>query len=89
MEGFPMPWAQLARLEVVSEKENGRARGRHARGKGSLAQTLGTVPRYMENNKGRTIRKVMGGGGIFEPQEFFSLSNSLYEFFFRPWYEYF
>ena len=21
--------------------------------------------------KGRTIRKVMGGGGIFEPQEFF------------------
>ena len=39
--------------------------------------------------KGRTIRKVMGGGGggrvgNFEPQEFFSLSNSLYEFFFRP-----
>ena len=33
--------------------------------------------------KGPTIRKVMGGGGrgIFEPQEFFSLSNSLYEFF--------
>ena len=30
--------------------------------------------------KGRTIRKVMGGG-IFEPQELFSLSNSLYEFF--------
>ena len=23
-----------------------------------------------------------GGGGIFEPQEFFSLSNSLYDFFF-------
>ena len=31
--------------------------------------------------KGRTIRKVMGGRGIFEPEEFFSLSNSLYEFF--------
>ena len=31
--------------------------------------------------KGRTIRKVMGGRGIFEPQEFFLLSNSLYEFF--------
>ena len=31
--------------------------------------------------KGRTIRKVMGGGrGIFEPQVFFLLSNSLYEF---------
>ena len=33
-----------------------------------------------------------GGGwgrGIFEPQEFFSLSNSLYEFFFRPLHEYF
>ena len=31
--------------------------------------------------KGRTIRKFMGGRGIFEPEEFFSLSNSLYEFF--------
>ena len=33
--------------------------------------------------KGPTIRKVMGGGGrgIFEAQEFSSLSNSLYEFF--------
>ena len=27
------------------------------------------------------MRKVMGGRGIFEPQEFFSSSNSLYEFF--------
>ena len=34
-------------------------------------------------NKGRTIRKIMGGGrGILEPQEFFFLLlNSLYEFF--------
>ena len=40
--------------------------------------------------KGWTIRKVMGGGwGIFELQEFFSLSDSLYEFFFRLWHEYF
>ena len=31
--------------------------------------------------KGWTIRKVMGDWGIFEQQEFFSLSNSLYEFF--------
>ena len=31
----------------------------------------------------------MGEWGIFEPQEFFSLSNSLYEFFFRPQHEYF
>ena len=31
--------------------------------------------------KGRTIRKVMEGRGIFEPQKFFSSSNSLYEFF--------
>ena len=35
--------------------------------------------------KWRTIRKVVGGGGcgwgIFNPQDFFSLSNSLYEFF--------
>ena len=31
----------------------------------------------------------MGGErGIFEPQEFFSLSNSLHDFF-RPWHEYF
>ena len=39
--------------------------------------------------KGRTSRKVIGRGGgggwgIFEPQEFFSSSNSLCEFFFRP-----
>ena len=37
------------------------------------------------SRKGRTIRKLRGrgggGGGIFEVQEFFSLSNSLYEFF--------
>ena len=35
------------------------------------------------HSKGRTIRKVMGvgGGGIFEAQEYFSLSNFLYEFF--------
>ena len=31
--------------------------------------------------KGWTIRKVMGDWGMFELQEFFSLSNSLYEFF--------
>ena len=31
--------------------------------------------------KGRTIRKVMGGRGIFELQEFFSLSDSLHEFY--------
>ena len=38
----------------------------------------------LESHKGRTIRKVIGGGGgrgMFEPQECFSLSNSLYEFF--------
>ena len=28
--------------------------------------------------KGWTIRQVMRGWGIFEPQEFFFLSNSLY-----------
>ena len=31
--------------------------------------------------QGRTIRKVMTGWGIFKLQEYFSLSNSLYEFF--------
>ena len=32
--------------------------------------------------KGRTIRKVMGGGGEFSSRRnFFSSSNSLYEFF--------
>ena len=31
--------------------------------------------------KGRTIGKVMEERGIFEPQKFFSSSNSLYEFF--------
>ena len=76
-----MPWAQLARLEVVSEKENGRARGRHARGKGSLAQTLGIVPRYMENNKGRTIRKVMGGGGFSSHRNFFRYQIPCMNFF--------
>ena len=39
---------------------------------------------------GPTIRKVMGGGGDFSSRRiFFSLSNSLYEFFFRPQHEYF
>ena len=48
----------------------------------TFAETLRTVSRYMKSNKERTNRKVMGGGkGILEPQEFFSLSNSLYEFF--------
>ena len=37
---------------------------------------------YYEFPKGRTIRKVMGGGGGFSSRRnFFSLSNSLYEFF--------
>ena len=27
------------------------------------------------------LEKLWGGRGIFEPQEFFSLSNSLYKFF--------
>ena len=38
---------------------------------------------YYEFPKGRTIRKVMGeGGGEFSSRRnFFSLSNSLYEFF--------
>ena len=50
-------------------------------------KTMGQVPLgsllWKQNirAKGRTIRKVMGGRGIFEPQEFFSLSNSLYDFF--------
>ena len=30
-----------------------------------------------------------GGGGILSHRIFFLLSNSLYEFFFRPWHEYF
>ena len=48
----------------------------------TFAETLRTVSRYMKSNKERTNRKVMGGGrGILEPQEFFLLSNSLYEFF--------
>ena len=48
----------------------------------TFAETLRTVSRYMKSNKERINRKVMGGGkGILEPQEFFSLSNSLYEFF--------
>ena len=38
-----------------------------------------------QNTKGRTIRKVMGGGGEFSScRNFFSLSNSLYEFFSGP-----
>ena len=50
----------------------------------TFAETLRTVSRYMKSNKERTNRKVMGGGkGILEPQEFFSLSNSLYDFFLR------
>ena len=31
--------------------------------------------------EGRTIRKVMGGGEFSSRRNFFSLSNSLYEFF--------
>ena len=34
--------------------------------------------------KGRTIRKVMGGRGIFEPQEFFFVIKFLVWIFFRP-----
>ena len=41
-----------------------------------------------EISQGRTIRKVMGGGGFLSRRNFFSLSNSLYEFF-RPQHEYF
>ena len=44
------------------------------------------------NHKGRTIRNVMGagqGGEFSSRRNSFSLSNSLYEFFFRPWHEYF
>ena len=37
---------------------------------------------YINLHKGPTIRKVMGGGGEFSSRRnFFSLSNSLYEFF--------
>ena len=36
---------------------------------------------YYEFPKGRTIRKVKGGGGFSSRRNFFSLSNSLYEFF--------
>ena len=41
-------------------------------------------------SQGRTIRKVMGGGGgeFSSCSNFFSLSNSLYDFFW-PWHEYF
>ena len=41
--------------------------------------------------QGRTIRRVMGGGGggIFVPRKFFSLSNSFINFSFRPQHEYF
>ena len=40
--------------------------------------------------KERTIRKVMGAGGEFSSRRnFFSLSNSLHEFFFRPKHKYF
>ena len=37
-----------------------------------------------------TVRKAMGGGGDFRAAGlFFSLSNSLYEFFFKPQHKYF
>ena len=39
------------------------------------------------DSKGRTIRKVMGGGEFSSSRNFFSLSNSLYEFFFSPKHE--
>ena len=46
-----------------------------------VAITSGSCPSI--GGKGRTIRKVMGGGrGEFSSsRNFFSLSNSLYEFF--------
>ena len=43
----------------------------------------------MENNKGRTIRKVMGGGGDFRATGIFFVIKFLVWIFFRPWYEYF
>ena len=43
---------------------------------------------YYEFPKGRTIRKVMGGGGgIFEPQEFSFVIKFLVWIFFRPYHE--
>ena len=40
-------------------------------------------------SQGWTIRKVMGGGQFSSYRNLFSLSNSLYGFFFRPQHEYF
>ena len=39
--------------------------------------------------QGRTIKKVMGGRGIFEPQEFCFVIKFLVGIFFRPKHEYF
>ena len=47
----------------------------------SLSPVLLPNESSLYRRKGRTIRKVMEGRGIFEPQKFFSSSNSLYEFF--------
>ena len=45
----------------------------------------------MKDIKGQTIRKVIGGGGgeLFNRRNFFPLSDSMYDFFFKPWHEYF
>ena len=53
-------------------------RGRVPHDEGWFSQSVKTSQKV---GKGLTIRKVMGGREIFKPQEFFSLSNSLYEFF--------
>ena len=49
----------------------------------STSSSLNFSQNYFPSLKGRTIRKVMGGkGGDFSSRSFFfSLSNSLYEFF--------
>ena len=52
--------------------------GRVPHDEGWFSQSVKTSQKV---GKGLTIRKVMGGREIFKPQEFFSLSNSLYEFF--------
>ena len=51
-----------------------------------IIRVICTIPVFAQtvtyHVKGRTIRKVMGGGGEFSSRRnFFSLSDSLYEFF--------
>ena len=79
-------WVSLVQSQIVAQQTNDEAIDFKLSSKWACRmlqerRTLGITERNLIY-QGRTIRKVMGGG-FLSRRNFFSLSNSLYEFF-RP-----